>query len=175
MPSLVGSEMCIRDRYIVVAHIPISLLNFEGVACRIFLPLAQTHQNPGGKAIYFFMRKASKFLEKYFRKHSNIPEKQLRLRTSTRPPGASLWRHVPATQQPFSVPGAKQVPCPTRRAGSVERRPPGDGSARSPGWRRIVKTWKSHCHSNSVCVDASAAVLRCIGVCLLYTSPSPRD
>ena len=55
---------------IVVAHIPISLLNFEGVACRIFLLLAQTHQNPGGKAIYFFTRKASIFLETYFRKHS---------------------------------------------------------------------------------------------------------
>ena len=41
--------------------------------CRIFLPLliAQTQQNPDGKAIYFFMRKASKFLETYFRKHSN--------------------------------------------------------------------------------------------------------
>ena len=39
--------------------------------CPSFLLLAQTHQNPGGKAIYLFMRKASQFLETYFRKHSN--------------------------------------------------------------------------------------------------------
>ena len=39
------------------AH-PISILNFGGVACRICSPLAQTHQSLGGKAIYFFYRKA---------------------------------------------------------------------------------------------------------------------
>ena len=44
-------QYCCCCTYIVVAHIPVSLLNFEGVACRIFLPLSQTHQNPGGKAI----------------------------------------------------------------------------------------------------------------------------
>ena len=63
------NEYCCCCTYIVVALIPISLLNIEGVACRIFLPLAQTHQNPGGKAFYFFMRKANEFLETYFRKH----------------------------------------------------------------------------------------------------------
>ena len=35
--------------------------------------------------------------------------------------------------------------------------------ARSPGWRRISKRWKSHCH-NSVCINASAVVLCCIAV-----------
>ena len=35
------------------------------------LPLAQTHQKLGGEAIYFFERKASKFLETYLRKHSS--------------------------------------------------------------------------------------------------------
>ena len=44
-------QYCCCCTYIVVAHIPVSLLNFEGVACRIFLPLSQTHQNLGGKAI----------------------------------------------------------------------------------------------------------------------------
>ena len=39
-----------------------------------FLPLARTHQNPGGKAIYFFVRKASKLLETHFRSHSIVFE-----------------------------------------------------------------------------------------------------
>ena len=37
----------------------------------LVLPLAQTHKKLGRKAIYFFQRNASKFLETYFRKHSN--------------------------------------------------------------------------------------------------------
>ena len=47
-----------------------------------------------------------------------------------------------------------------------ERGPPGEWSARYPGWRIIVKTCKSQCHCNSVCViiNASAAVLCCIAV-----------
>ena len=77
-------------------------------------------------------------LSKYF--GHNTPPKHLRLKRSTRLPAASRWRHVPPTQQPYDVPPNERVPCPTRRAGSVERRPPGDGSARSPGWRRIVPT-----------------------------------
>ena len=36
------------------------------------LPLAQTHQKLGGKATYVFYRKASNFLETYFRKHATI-------------------------------------------------------------------------------------------------------
>ena len=41
----------------------------EASPAGFFLPLAQTHQNPGGKAIYFFMRKASTFFKTYFGKH----------------------------------------------------------------------------------------------------------
>ena len=65
-------------------------------------------------------------------------KRQLRLSSSTRSPAASRWRHVPPTQQPYDVPANEPVPCPTRRVGSVEKHPPRDGCARSPGWRRIV-------------------------------------
>ena len=64
-------QYCCCCTYIVVAHIPVSLLNPEASPAGFFLPLAQTHQNPGGKAIWFFMRKASTFLKTYFRKHSS--------------------------------------------------------------------------------------------------------
>ena len=74
-------------------------------------------------------------LSKYF--GYNTPQKQPRLPSSTRPPAASRWRHVPPTQQPYDVPANEWVPCPTRRAGRVERHPPGDGSTCSPGWRIV--------------------------------------
>ena len=48
----------------------------------------------------------------------NTTRKQVRRSSSTRPPAASRGRHVPPTQ-PYDVPANEQVPCPTRRAGSV--------------------------------------------------------
>ena len=56
-------------------------------------------------------------LSKYF--GLNTPRKQVRPSSSTRPPAASRWRHVPPTQEPYDVPADERVPCPTRRAGSV--------------------------------------------------------
>ena len=40
--------------FAALPHIPTSLVKFGGVACRIFLPLAQTLLNLGGKAIHLF-------------------------------------------------------------------------------------------------------------------------
>ena len=107
-------------------------------------------------------------------KHScfNTPSKQLRLSSSTRPPAASLWRRVPPTQQPYDLPAKERVPCPTRRAGSVVRWPPGDESARSPGWRRIVQKWKSQHDTlgiNSACTHACPGV-RVLLYCCSSTS-----
>ena len=64
-------------------------------------------------------------LSKYF--GHNTPPKHLRLKRSTRLPAASRWRHVPPTQQPYDVPPNERVPCPTRRAESVESARPGTG------------------------------------------------
>ena len=57
--SFDGKSPLYRDRppvrYFYVGKLPNTSLDF-------FLPLAQTPQNPGVKAIYFFIRKASKLL-----------------------------------------------------------------------------------------------------------------
>ena len=56
----------------VVAHIPISLLNFGGVACRIFFTSSANSPKSWWEGKLVFMWKASTFLKTYFRKHSNI-------------------------------------------------------------------------------------------------------
>ena len=55
--------------YIIIAHIPVSLLISEASPAGFCLPLAQAHQQLGGRQ-FTFVRKASTFLGEYFRKHS---------------------------------------------------------------------------------------------------------
>ena len=72
-----------------------------------------------------------------------MPKKQLRHPSSTWPHAASRWLHARLTQQPSETPTKERPRLPARRAGALKSRPPGDRSARSPGWRRVVKKWKS--------------------------------
>ena len=56
------------------------------------------------------------------------PNTQLRVPSDIRPPLAPRPCHARPTRQPSVSPTKYLQPCPTRRAGGVERRPPGDGS-----------------------------------------------
>ena len=61
---------CCCCTYIVVAHIPISPLNFEGVTCRIlFTSSANTPKTWWEGNLLFFSGRRANFLETYFRKH----------------------------------------------------------------------------------------------------------
>ena len=58
--------------YIVVAHIPISLLNFEGVACRILFTLSANTPKPWWEGNLLFLAEGNNFFRKVFPQHSNI-------------------------------------------------------------------------------------------------------
>ena len=74
-----------------------------------------------------------------------MPKKQLRLPGSTWPLVASRWLHVRPAQQPSEATAKERAPMTTSASGGVERLSRGR-IARSPGWRRVVKKWKSqHC------------------------------
>ena len=56
--------------YATLPHIPASPFSIsEASSAGSRLLLTQTHQNLGGKTVYFFSRKESKLLKTYFRKH----------------------------------------------------------------------------------------------------------
>ena len=97
--------------------------------------------------------------------YQNCTQKTLRLPRSTWPPAASLCCHVPPTQQPFFVQAHNEYRTQLGERGVLKSCPADEWFARSPGWRRIVKTWKSRCQCNSFFLThLSAAVLCCTAV-----------
>ena len=139
-----------------------------------FLPL---YRPRAGKVQYACDVVVVIWISTHFCYSYNTPKKQVRNSSSTRPPAVSLWRHVPPTQQPFSV------LCPRRITGAVPnsasggrctlRWPPGDGSlaprdgqnrkkmentARYLYQRMCCCTFSSARHRNKLCTNACSAV-----------------
>ena len=80
-------------RIILMMLIPISQLNFEGVECRILFTSCANTPKTWWEGNLLFLRKASKFLETYFRKtliaknnndNNNVPRQTSKARASFR-------------------------------------------------------------------------------------------
>ena len=79
--------------------------------------------------------------EKYF--GSNTPPKKLRLPSSTRPPAASRYRHVPSAQQHYDVPAKERASVPHLGEGEAWKSPSRGRLVWPPAWRGVVNNCKS--------------------------------